>query len=219
MKLNGIALGLGFMLATTSVTFAQQNSTMSPSGSTNMVGKESKSAFDRANQKGAATVAAIKPTSAKLSDADQALMMEVAKGGMMQLETSKIAVQKAQNAEVRQIAQAEVDEQTGLSAKLKEIASAKSVTLPSAPDAELQSMLTAMQGMSATELDKHYMQEHAVKGHEKLDATMSKVKSSASDSNLKAVANAAHPLVKTHLKVSREVVAKMGSGSGSTGSR
>ncbi len=211
MKKTAMALGLMIALSATSVSFAQQNSGTMSSGTTGMVGRESKASFDRANQKGAATVAAIKPSSAKLSSADQALMMEVAKGGMMQLETSKIAVQKAQNEEVRQVAQAEVDEQTGLSNKLKEIASAKGVTLPSAPDAELQSMLTAMQGMSATELDKHYMQEHAVKGHEKLDATMNKVKSSASDSNLKDVAKAAHPLVKTHLKVSREVVAKMGS--------
>lgn len=213
-----MALGLTIALTATSVSFAQQNSGTMNAGTTGMVGKESKAAFDRANQKGAATVAAIKPTSAKLSSADQALMMEVAKGGMMQLETSKIAVEKAQNEEVRQIAQAEVEEQTGLSAKLKEIADAKGVTLPSAPDADTQSMLTAMQGMSGGELDKHYMQEHAVKGHEKLDATMTKVKSSASDSNLKAVANAAHPLVKTHLKVSREVVAKM-LGNGSSGSR
>lgn len=77
-------------------------------------------------------------------------------------------------------------------------------------------MLMAMQGMSDTELDKHYMQEHAVKGHEKLDATMTKVKASGSDANLKAVAQVAHPLVKAHLKVSKEVVAKM-SGNGASG--
>jgi len=37
---------------------------------------------------------------------------------MMQLEVSKVALQKASNEEVRQMAQAEVDEQSGLSAKL-----------------------------------------------------------------------------------------------------
>lgn len=219
MKLNVIALSIAVTIATAGASVAQQNSagTMN-SGTGMMVGKESKAKFDQMNKKGAADVAAIQPTSAKLSSADQALMMEVAKGGMVQLESSKIAAGKASNDEVRQLAQAEVEEQTGLSAKLKEIADAKGVTLPSTPDAETQAMLDKMQNMSGTELDKHYMQAHAVGGHEKLDATMSKVKSSASDANLKAVAQAAHPLVKEHLKVSRQVMNKM-SGSGSSSGR
>lgn len=211
-----MALGLIIALSATSVSFAQQNSTMSGTGTTNMVGKESKSEFDRMNKKGAADVAAIQPSSAKLSSADQALMMEVAKGGMMQLEVSKVAVQKASKEEVRQLAQAEVEEQTGLSAKLKEIAQAKGVTLPS-PDAETQAMLTKMQAASGMAFDRMYTTESGVKGHEKLDTVMSKVKSSASDGNLKSVAQAAHPLVKAHLKVSREIVAKMSGGSMGSG--
>ncbi|GAB3493643.1 hypothetical protein GCM10027341_09170 [Spirosoma knui] len=211
MKTNSIALGLLMALSVTGISVAQQNSTMSGSNSTNMmVGKESKSAFDRMNQKGAAAVSAIKPSSAKLSSADQDLMMQVAKGGMMQLEVSKIAVQNASSDEVKQLAQAEVEEQTGLSAKLQEIASAKGITLPSSPDAETQAMVTKMQGMSGADFDKMYVQESGVRGHEKLDAVMSQVKSNASDKNLKDVAQAAHPLVKTHLKVSKEVMNKMG---------
>lgn len=217
MKKVSMALGLMIALSATSVSFAQQNSTMSGTGSTNMVGKESKSEFDRMNKKGAADVAAIQPSSAKLSSADQALMMEVAKGGMMQLEVSKVAVQKASNGEVRQLAQAEVEEQTGLSAKLKEIAQAKGVTLPSTPDAETQAMVTKMQAASGMAFDRMYATESGVKGHEKLDTVMSKVKSSASDGNLKSVEQAAHPLVKAHLKVSREIVAKMSGGNMGSG--
>ncbi len=216
MKIKSMTLGL--LLGVVGVSFAQQNSGTMGGGTANMVGKESKAEFDRANKKGAATVAAIKPTSAKLSDADQSLMMEVAKGGMMQLEVSKVAVQKASSDEVRQLAQAEVDEQTGLSAKLTEIAGAKGVSLPSAPDAETQAMVTTMQGKSGADFDKMYVSESGVKGHEKLDAVMSKVKSNASDSNLKDVEKAAHPLVKTHLKVSKEIMTKMG-GSSNTGMR
>ncbi|WP_148289293.1 DUF4142 domain-containing protein [Fibrella aestuarina] len=175
----------------------------------NMVGKMSKTAFDQKNKEGAATVSSITPTSTKLSSADQDLMMQVAKGGMMQLETSKIAVQKAASQEVREFAQAEVDEQTGLSDKLKEIAAAKGVTLPSTPDAELQDMLSKMQNMSGAELDKHYVQQHAIKGHEKLDQVMSTVRSQAKDSNLSAIEKAAHPLVKTHLKVARDMQSKL----------
>lgn len=200
-----MTLGLMMALLTIGATFAQQNSGTMNSGTTNMVGKESKTEFDSQNQKGAAAVAAVSATPAKLSSADQSLMMEVAKGGMMQMAVSQVAVQKASSSEVRQYAQAEVDEQTGLSAKLKEIASAKGVTLPAGPDAETQAMVTKMQGMSGASLDKTYMDEIGVKGHQKLDKVMSKVESSASDASLKGVGNAAHPLVKTHLKVAQEI--------------
>ncbi len=209
MKTKSITMGLFMALSITGISFAQQNSGAMNAGSTTMVGKESKTNFDRENKKGAAAVSAVSATAAKLSSADQNLMMQVAKGGMMQLEVSKIAVQKASSAEVRQLAQAEVEEQTGLSAKLTEIATAKGITLPAAPDAETQAMITKLQSASGMSFDRMYVTESGVKGHEKLDKVMSTVKSSATDASLKGIAAAAHPLVKTHLKVAQQIVAKM----------
>ena len=211
MKTRSIAVAVLMALSVTGVSFAQQNSGAMSAGTTTAttIGKESASEFDSQNKKGAAAVAAVTPTSAKLSSADQNLMMEVAKGGMMQLAVSKVALQNASSPEVRQLAQAEVDEQTGLSAKLTEIASAKGVTLPTEPDAETQAMVTKLQGMSGKDFDKMYVSESGVKGHEKLDKVMSTVQSSASDASLKGVAKAAHPLVKTHLKVAKQVMDKM----------
>jgi putative membrane protein len=209
MKTKVITIGMLMSLSVASITIAQQNSAGMNTNSTTMVGKESVQEFDSQNKKGAAAVSAVSPTNAKLSSADQSLMMEVAKGGMMQLEVSKIAQQMATNPEVRQLAQAEVEEQTGLSAKLKEIAQAKGVTLPETPDAETQAMVTKLQGMSGAELDRMYVMESGVKGHEKLNKVMSKVESSASDASLKGIAKAAHPLVKTHLKVAEQISSKL----------
>ena len=127
----------------------------------------------------------------------------------MQLETSKVAVEEATNSEVREMAQAEAEEQTGLAAKLREIATAKGMTLPGTPDAKTREMVIRMQSMSGAELDRHYVQMHAVKGHETLDKVMTKVKSRGQDENLMAVAKAAHLLVKTRLKVAREIQTKL----------
>ncbi|MBD2753067.1 DUF4142 domain-containing protein [Spirosoma validum] len=209
MNIKSITLSLLLVSCVTGASFAQQNSGTMSAGAASKVGKESKAEFDRQNQKGAAAVGAVSATPAKLSSSDQNLMMQVAKGGMMQLEVSKVAVQKATNPEVRQLAQAEVDEQTGLSAKLTEIASAKGITLPSAPDAETQAMVAKLQGMSGAALDKMYVSESGVKGHQKLDTVMSTVESSAKDPSLLGVAKAAHPLVKTHLKVATQILNKM----------
>lgn len=208
-----LTAGLLGLLLTTEASMAQTSQT-----DNNMVGRTSKMDFERMNKEGASMVSAITPSSAKLSKMDEDLMMQVAMGGMMQLEASRIAVQKASSPEVREMAQAEVEEQTGLSAKLQEIASAKGITLPSKPDAKTQAMLAKMQAMSGAALDRHYVQAHAVKGHEMLDRVMSKVESKGQDANLMAVAKAAHPLVKTHLKVARELDTKLrGSNAMSTG--
>lgn len=182
-----------------------------------MIGNMSMEEFMRVNADGAAKVAAVTASSAPLSKSDQKLMLEVAMGGMMQLEVSRAALGKVTSPEAKLLAQSEVEEQTGLSAKLKEIAAAKNVTLPSAPDAKIQAMVAKMQSMSGADYDRNYVRESGVKGHEKLDKTMSKVESKGSDDALKSLAAAAHPLVRTHLQVSRDVVAKMSGGGSSQG--
>jgi len=214
MKTNAITLGALLALTVTGVSFAQQNSSMR-SGGTTSIGKYSPSEFDSKNKQGAQAVAAVNATNAPLSQADQDLMKQVAMGGMMQLQVSQLAVDKASSEDVRKLAQAEVEEQTGLSAKLKEIASTKGVTLPTTPDAETQAMLTKMQGLSGAEFDRQYVQQSGVNGHEKLDRVMSKVESDAKDQSLKNLAKAAHPLVKTHLQVSRDELNQL-AGSGSS---
>ncbi|GAB3255766.1 hypothetical protein GCM10027347_17130 [Larkinella harenae] len=201
---SGVGLVMGCLFATFSLAQQGQSARETRSGSA-QIGKMSKMDFDNQNKQGAVAVSAIRPTKNALSQADQALMEEVALGGMMQLEVSRIAMQKATSESVRQLAQAEVDEQTGLSNKLKEIASAKGVTLPTSPDEKTKAMLTKMQSLGGEELDRFYVQESGVNGHQKLDQVMSKVESTATDASLKGVALAAHPLVRTHLQVSQDV--------------
>ncbi len=190
----------------TNLSFAQQGqqNREARSGSA-MVGKMSKMEFDNQNKQGAAAVMAIAPAKTALSQADNALMMEVAMGGMMQLELSRAALQKATSEQVRQLAQAEVAEQTTLANKLKEIATAKGITLPTTAGVDTEQLISRMQNMSGEEFDRFYVTESGVKGHQKLDQVMSKVESSASDPSLKGLATAAHPLVKTHLKVAQDV--------------
>lgn len=209
MKLNTIMLGVLLSGSVTSVSMAQQTGANSASPAGSQVGNESTSEFDRQNKEGAAAVSAVSATNKKLSQADGQLMNEVALGGMMQLQMSQLAVQKASNPQTKALAQAEVDEQTGLAAKLQEIASAKGVTLPAGPDAQAKTLLGKFNQASGEAFDRLYVTESGVKGHEKLDKVMSKVESSASDNDLKQLAKAAHPLVKTHPAVSRQVMKSM----------
>lgn len=160
--------------------------------------------WTKLNKEAGEKVKAIKPGAEKLSDSDQKLMLEIAAGGMMQLELSKTAVAKATSADVKAYAQAEVEEQTGLAAKLKEIAAAKGATLPEAPDDKTKKAVEKLNAKSGADFDLDYLQHSGVDGHEKLEKTMSKVVSQAADATLKTVASTALPLIKTHLQAARD---------------
>ncbi|MDJ1500892.1 DUF4142 domain-containing protein [Xanthocytophaga agilis] len=209
-------LALAIALLAPLALVAQQSGNTKESSS--MIGKTSKAEFERINKEGAEKVKAISPTSQKLSEEDQALFLEVANAGNQQMLISQIAAQRATNPQVKELAQAEVEEQAGLATKLKEIATAKGIQLPNGVSTQTEEMLSRYNKISGGEVDRYYIAESAVKGHEKLDKLMSSVESKAKDSNLKEVAAAAHPLVRTHLKVSKEVLNTL-SGGGTVGNK
>ncbi len=190
------------------------NGSMQTGDASTTIGGMPRAEFDRINAEGARTVMAIEPTSAPLSDADRQLMMQMAMGGMMQLQISQAALPRTTRDDARTLAQGEVEEQTTLSNKLMEIARAKGVSLPAEPAPETRAMMQRMEGLSGAQLDAFYVQNSGVDGHKKLEATMSTVSRTAKDPALKAVADAALPLIRTHMAVSKNIVAGMNGGTG-----
>lgn len=173
-------------------------------------GKIPQGEFMKFNKAEGEQVKAVKVTEQALSEEDQTLLTEIATGGMMQLETSKLAVGKSSNPEIKVIAQAEVDEQSGLDAKLKEIAAAKKAKLPSAIDEKAKKMVADLEGKSGTDFDEAYLALTAIRGHEALLATMTKVKSDAKDPNLQEIAKITLPMIELHLSVAKDEAAKAG---------
>lgn len=166
-----------------------------------MIGDMTPEAFAAVNAKGAAAIAAIKVTSDPLSKGDEALLKQIADGGMMQLETSKVAEKMATRADVKVFAVAEVEEQTGLGAKLKEIAEAKKASLPAGPNPQTEAIVAKLSALKGAAFDSAYVENTGVKGHEALKATMKKVKAEAKDPALLAIAEAAAPVISAHLQV------------------
>jgi putative membrane protein len=198
-------------LAALMVLFGSITSTAqtTSNGTGNKIGKLTVAAFNLINKNGNKLVSAIKPTSSPLSDADQQLLMQVAAGGQRQLALSQALVDKVTNQQVKLLATSEVEEQTNVSAKLQEIATAKGVTLPAAPDADAQALVTQAQNLTGAEADAFYLREGGIKGHELLQATMQTVSRTAKDQTLKKLAISTLPVIRTHLSVSKDVKAMM----------
>jgi putative membrane protein len=171
------------------------------------VGKLEPAEFKKINSEAGAKVKALKADATALSDVDKALAGEIALGGMMQLQASELALKKIGSADVKLIAEAEVEEQKELAAKLKEFAAAKDIKLPDKLDEEGRQLLEELR--EAGSADRTYLEKSGVKGHEELKRTMMKVSKEAKDPMLKALAETALPLIEVHLAVSKDEVATM----------
>lgn len=157
--------------------------------------------LERLNQEGAEMVAAITPTSDPLSDADERLLMQVAMGGMMQLEISEAALEVLEDEDVVALAEAEVEEQTGISEKLEEIAEAKGITLPDDVDPQTEEIISGLS--SEDDADAYYVRTSGVQGHQKLFQTMTMVQKQAQDPALLALAEATLPVIQAHLQAAQ----------------
>lgn len=176
------------------------------------IGRLSLSEFQQRNQQGNQMVAAIKPSSKTLSAADQQLLTQVAAGGQMQLAMSQAAIGKLQSPEAKILAQSEIEEQTGVTAKVREMASAKGMTLSSAAsDTAMQAAVSKVQGTSGN-VDAYYVRQSGVQGHILLEKTMTTVMSKAQDEDLKKLATATLPVIRMHLSVSRDLDQSMSGG-------
>lgn len=177
-------------------------------GADKKLGRHSLTEFKEITEKARAKVAALKPTGKPLSEKDKMLILEMAIGGMLQLQLSKVTFQKSSSEDVRVYARAELEEQEGMAEKLKEIAvGAKNVTLPTALDDEGKKKTARLEELSGSELDREFLSTVGIQGHESLKATMTKVSNSADDTTLKTVAKLSLPLIAIHLEVSRSEAA------------
>lgn len=147
---------------------------------------------------------------------DQKFMMAAAEGGMAEVEMAKVALEKASSDSVKQFAQKMIDDHTKANDKLKEIASKKGVTLPTASDPKRQRTMDKLQQLSGAEFDKAYVKEAGNKDHDKQVKLFQKQSDRGKDAEVKAFAAETLPTVQMHLQMARDMSAQMGGGSMNT---
>ena len=117
----------------------------------------------------AATVTAVHAQTLEaksLSEDDREFMLKAAGGGLFEIEASKMAANKSQNAEIKRYAAMLVKDHTAASEELKAIAQALPLRLPrNMPDGE-KAELNKMSKMNAAEFDENYMKVVAFDHHD-----------------------------------------------------
>ena len=167
------------------------------------------SASSRGDQATETRSAAGKSDSAgKSSKADQRMMKDIAQANIAEIETGKLAQEKASKNEVKQFGKTMVDDHTKALGELQEIASKKGVDLPTEPDAKHKATATALKALSGETFDKQYMSMAGLSDHKKTHEMLQKVQRNATDPDLKAYASKTLPVVHGHLETAQGITGK-----------
>ncbi len=88
---------------------------------------------------------------------DKAFVAKVSQGGMYEVEASKVAVDRAQAQDVKDLAAWEVHDHQLVGDKLKSVASGAGDSFPTTLNAEFQARLNKLKGISSAPFDAAYL--------------------------------------------------------------
>jgi len=143
----------------------------------------------------------------KLDRSDRKMLEDLAQANMAEVDAGKMALEKAQSAEVKKFAQQMVDDHGSSLADVQALARAKNVTLPDGPGAMAKTKAMALKALSGNMFDKEYAKRAGVGDHESTVKLLQKVQKDAKDSDLKALAGKMLPAVEHHLDMAKQLAA------------
>jgi putative membrane protein len=147
------------------------------------------------------------PKKKGLAGQDRKYFQEMAQANLAEIETGKLAQNKASSDDVKKYAQHMVEDHGTMLQEQQAMAKAKGVSLPKQPKKEHQSALKKLQGVSGEQFDRAYM-EQMVKDHEKTLKLVQDAAKSAKDPQLKQAAEKAVPEVQKHLDMAKQIADK-----------
>lgn len=134
-------------------------------------------------------------------------MKAAAEGGLAEVEMGRLAVTKAQNAEVKKFGQWMVDDHSKIDAEIKALAEKKNMTQPAGVGSN-KSTVDELKGLSGAEFDKEYV-EAMVDDHEEDVTAFQRQADNGTDPEVKAFAAKTLPVLKKHLEAIKAIQAKM----------
>ncbi len=179
----------------TMVSNANSNQAVVINSNANMTGSNMNSNMSMSNSMGGMT-------------APSGFMTEAAKGGMAEVELSRVATTKGKNAEVKKFAQKMIEDHTNANAELKQLAGKKNVTLPTELDAEHKTIKDKLSGLSGAEFDKAYVNA-MVSDHEKTVNLFKTQADGGTDADAKAFATKTLPKLQGHLDMVKGIESNM----------
>jgi putative membrane protein len=133
---------------------------------------------------------------------------EAAQGGMAEVEMGRLAVARANNAEVQQFGQRMIDDHSKGNNELMQLAERKKIQLPKNLASEEREMVDKLSKRSAADFDKAYV-DAMVEDHEHDVKAFEEQAEGGTDPDLKQWAAKTLPTLKQHLEMIRAIKSKM----------
>jgi putative membrane protein len=143
------------------------------------------------------------------STPDSSFYKKAAEGGMAEVELGKLAQEKSSNASVKEFGSMMISDHSAANEKLKTIAAAKNVKLPTSPSVGQMATKAKLEVLSGETFDKSYI-KGMIEDHEEDIKEFKKEASSGQDPEAKAYAAATLPTLQTHLKKIQQIAASAG---------
>lgn len=159
----------------------------------------------------AAASPALSPTSPSPTVArqdDRTFVMNTAQNGIAEVALTRMASQKAQNAEVKRLAQRLLADHTKVNNELKPIASTKNITLPTNVKPEHKEISDRLSKLTGAEFDREFLSV-MVQSHEKSITAFQAEANSGTDPEIKAFATKTLPTLQEHLRMARDLRGKL----------
>jgi putative membrane protein len=141
---------------------------------------------------------------AAASTMDQTYVLNAAASDMFEIESSRLALEKATIPAVKTYAQMMVDEHGKSSAELKAAASNARIAVPAALPADKQAKLQVLSGLSGGEFDRQYLADQR-SGHQETLAKVNSYIATAQPGPLKDHASKMTGVVQKHLNALEKI--------------
>lgn len=142
--------------------------------------------------------------SASLDPGDRTFLEKAAVGGKAEVELGQLALEKAQNDQVKQFAQRMVTDHSQANSDLVSMGDKMSITLPTELDKEHQDIKNKLSKLNGAKFDKEYMKA-MVDDHQKDVNDFQKQSGSAINSDVKAFASKTLPTLQQHLDLAKSI--------------
>jgi putative membrane protein len=149
------------------------------------------------------------PIAAFAADPDASFYKHAAEGGLFEVQAGQIAQTKGNSQQVKDFGAMMVKDHSAANDKLQQVASSKSITLPTSPSVGQMAAKAKLDVLSGDTFDKSYVKGQ-VKAHRETIALFRKEINSGQDSDAKAFAAATLPTVRAHLKAVTAIATDMG---------
>ena len=148
------------------------------------------------------------PESTNILDND--LVIKAAQDNLFEIQAGELAIQKATNAEVKQFAEMMVRDHNQATELIQQVATERSITLPTDMGDQNQAVFTRLSDLSGAEFDRAYMTE-MVNSHRKDVALARNQVQNGKDQALKSLTTEKLPALEGHLQMAQDLAQRLGS--------